>query len=117
MGEGKCGKLTEAELEMMGEAVVEPTKEDQEAAKYSADQQKVIDAFEAMSAKDENYKKIVDGLKAGGIFEGKGDAYEQILKAMKNLEERGVPVEQIDEALNKQVGNMVERMSDTRAAA
>lgn len=117
MGEEKYGKLTDAELEMMSETVVEPTKEDVESTKYSADQQKVIDAFEAMSAKDENYKKIVDGLKERGIFEGKGDAYEQILKAVKNLEERGVAAEEIDEALNKQVSKMVERMSDLRAAA
>jgi hypothetical protein len=88
-----------------------------EEEKYSADHQKVIDAFDAMAVKDENYKKIVDGLKERGIFEGKGDAYEQILVAMNSLKEKGVTEEQIDEALNKQVSKMVERMSDLRAAA
>jgi len=107
-----------AQSEMLEEATVEASPEEKEAAKkYSPDQQKVIDAFEAIAKKDENYKKIVEGIKARGIFEGRGDIYEQILKAMKNLEERGVPPEQIEKSLNEQVGKRVERFGDTRAAA
>lgn len=118
MNPEKFAGFSRAEKEMMEKATVEASAAEKEAAlKYSPEQQKVIDAFEAVAAKDENYKKIVDRLKTGGIFEGKGDAYEQIFNAMKNLEERGVAVEEIDEALNRQVGKMVERMSDTRAAA
>lgn len=116
MAEGKYEKLSDPELEMMADVAVEPTKEETEAAQYSPDQQKVINAFEAIASQSDDYRRIVDRLKAGGIFEGKGDAYEQILKAVKNLEERGVPAEQIDEALNKQVSNMVGRYSEKRAA-
>ena len=116
MAEGKYEKLTDSELEMMADVTVEPTKEEVEAAEYSPEQQRVIDAFEAIAAQSEDYRRIVDRLKAGGVFEGKGDAYEQILKAVKSLEERGVSPEQIDEALNKQVANMVGRYSEKRAA-
>jgi tryptophanyl-tRNA synthetase len=116
MGEGKYEKLTDAELEMMAGATVEPSKEEVEAAQYSPDQQRVVNAFEAIANQSEDYRRIVDRLKEGGIFEGKGDAYEQILKAVNNLEERGLSLEQIDEALDKQVANMIGRYSEKRAA-
>jgi len=118
MNSERFAGLSPEEREMMEGATVEATAEEQEAAvKYTPEQQKIIDAFEAAAARDENYKKIVDSIKERGIFEGKGDAFEQIQTALKNLEKTGATPEQIDEALNRQVFKMVERYSETRRAA
>lgn len=117
MAAEKYAGLSPEERQMMEEATVEATEKEKSEAEYTELQQKVIDAFEAVANKSEDYKKIVNRIKEGGIFEGRGDAYEQILSSLKSLETAGASLEDIEEALKKRVEKLVERYSEARPAA
>lgn len=106
-------KLSEAEREMLEGATVDASKGKPKKGDYTLEQQEVIDAFEKVASQDKAHRAIVENIKSHGIFEGRGDSFEQIFASIKNLKKTGVPPDELQAALNKQVGQMLTRYGKT----